>query len=104
MEEVHGDADLAALLRELRVWLKLSFWRPVRERIESVLDDERKLLAYEATDGHASTRDVGRIAGVDQKTVSNWWREWMREGIVEPGPERADRPSRLISLRGLGLL
>ena len=104
MEEAQGVTDITPFLRELRVWLKLSLWGMVRERVESILDDERKLLAYEATDGHASTRDVGRLAGVDQKTVSTWWREWMREGIVEAGPVRADRPVRLISLRELGLL
>jgi hypothetical protein len=98
------SAEFTRAVNELRAWLKLAYWGTVRSRIEGILDDPKKLMAYEATDGAASTRDVGKQVGVDQKTVSNWWREWLQEGIVEPGPERADRPVRLISLKEFGLL
>jgi hypothetical protein len=38
--------------------------------------DPKQLRAYELTDGNNSTRDIGSLVGVDQKTISTWWRKW----------------------------
>jgi transposase-like protein len=91
-------------IRELRVWLKLANWETVRARFVRLLDDEKKRAVYQATDGQASTREIGSLVGIDQKTVSNWWRQWAEEGLVEPGPLRNDRPRKVISLDDLGLV
>ncbi len=49
----------------------------------------RELLAYELSDGVRSTRDIARQLGVDQKTVSNWWRHWHEVSkIVEKAGKR----------------
>jgi hypothetical protein len=39
-------------------------------------NDLKQLRAYELTDGNNSTRDIGALVGVDQKTISTWWRKW----------------------------
>lgn len=104
MTDQASGVELAQLVEDLLTWIKLIYGPSVAERLATVLDTEQKRTAYEATDGHNSTRQIGRLAGVDQKTISRWWREWAAEAILQEGPERADRPAKLISLRTFGLV
>lgn len=104
MSETRPSITDAGSLSELLRWLKLVHGSEVRKHLLEVLDSHAKRVAYEATDGSTSTRQIGNLAGVDQKTVSRWWRMWLEEGIVEPGSERPDRPAKLVSLRALGIL
>jgi transposase len=76
----------------------------VASRFTVVLNSREKLLAYEATDGRKTVREIADEVGVKKSSVSTWWREWAGMGMVEPGPEREGRPRRLISLKSIGLL
>ncbi len=59
--------------------------QPVIEAaIPSVFKNSKQIRAYELSDGVNSTRQIAEIVGVDQKTISTWWRTWEKEhGIVE---------------------
>jgi len=43
-----------------------------------IFPDGKNLLAYILSDGERTTREIGKHVGVDQKTVSTWWRAWKR--------------------------
>lgn len=51
--------------------------------LQGIFKSPKQLYAYELTDGKRSTRDIGRLVKLDQKGISNWWREWEGEGLVE---------------------
>lgn len=94
--------DLSKAVRDLSKWIKLAYREKIIGHFESILDTDEKRIAYEATDGIRSTREVGKLAGVDQKTISIWWRIWITQGIAEPGQHRAGRPQKIVSLREIG--
>ena len=74
--------------------------------LPGIFKDGKQLLAYELSDGSRSTRDIGRHIGVDQKTISTWWRTWHREfKIVDKAGKRGQFRARfslaeLIALHG----
>lgn len=98
------DERVFSVLDDIAKWLKLAYGEAIRERLERVLDSEPKKRAYEATDGNATTRELGALVGVRQQTISKWWIEWTEAGLVEPGTDYKDRPKKLISLTYFKLL
>ena len=53
------------------------------ESLHTIFNSPKQLRAYELSDGERSTRDIGKLLNLDQKGISNWWREWEKEGIVK---------------------
>ena len=52
--------------------------------LPGIFKDGKQIRAYELSDGVNSTRDIARLVGVDQKTISTWWRTWEENyGVVE---------------------
>jgi DNA-binding transcriptional regulator YhcF (GntR family) len=61
----------------------------LQSALHRVFKDGKQLHAYELSDGNRSTREIGKLVGVDQKTVSRWWRAWEKEyGIIEKTGKR----------------
>ena len=57
--------------------------------LRRVFKNGKQLHAYELSDGNRSTREIGRLVGVDQKTVSRWWRAWEKDHrIIEKAGKR----------------
>ena len=57
--------------------------------LPEIFKDGKQLQAYQLSDGKRSTREIGRIVGVDQKTISRWWRAWKKEHrIIEKAGKR----------------
>ena len=48
----------------------------VLSTLPHVFRNSKQFRAYELSDGVRSTRQIADIIGVDQKTVSTWWRTW----------------------------
>ena len=65
--EAAGRAE--ALLRILVQPLLLA-------HLPDLFKNAKQLRAYELSDGVRSTRDIASAVGVDQKTISDWWRSW----------------------------
>jgi hypothetical protein len=61
----------------------------------------KQLRAYELTDGSTSTRQIGKAIGVDQKTVSTWWRTWEKEHKIVHKVGKRGQFKRLYSLAEL---
>jgi hypothetical protein len=64
--------------------------QPILEvRLRSIFPDRKHLRAYELSDGERGTREIGALVGVDQKTISRWWRAWeANHGIVKKAGKR----------------
>ena len=56
--------------------------------LHGLFKDIRQLRAYELSDGRRSTREIGKRVGVDQKTISRWWRMWKDSRIMEKAGKR----------------
>lgn len=78
--------------RDIADLLEVGYGAQLRRRLAPILSDQRKRNAYQATDGDASSRDVGRVAGVSDKTIRDWWRDWSKAGLLRP----ADTEGRFI--------
>lgn len=98
------NAKLEEIFDEILIWIKLMYSPVVSDSLAKILDTKQKKRVYEATDGHNSTRDIAAKLKVNKNTVSEWWKEWSRHGLLQPGPERQDRPQKIISLKRFGLI
>lgn len=87
------------LLAEILVWTKFMARPGLSDSLTRVLQERKHQLAYEATDGSRTQTEVGKIAGLDQTTVSDLWSRWRRLGLLN---DTGHRPARLISLSDLG--
>lgn len=94
-----AQSEMVALLRaverntrDIADLLEVAYGAQLRGILQPVLTDERKRIAYEATDGELSSRDVGRAAGVSDKTIRDWWRDWFRSGLLR----RAETEGRFV--------
>jgi hypothetical protein len=70
--------------------------QPILEvRLRNLFPDRKHLRAYELSDGERGTREIGAIVGVDQKTISRWWRAWeANHGIVKKAGKRGQYTKR----------
>jgi hypothetical protein len=56
--------------------------------LSAIFKDAKQLRAYQLSDGRRSTRNIGKSVGVDQKTISRWWRTWKDYKIMEKAGKR----------------
>ena len=56
--------------------------------LSAIFKDAKQLRAYQLSDGRRSTRSIGKSVGVDQKTISRWWRVWKDYKIMEKAGKR----------------
>jgi hypothetical protein len=87
------------LLTELLMWTKFMARPGLADSLSDVLKEPKHKLAYEATNGKRTQTEVGKMAGLDQTTVSDLWSRWRRLGLLN---DTGNRPARLISLTDLG--
>jgi hypothetical protein len=109
----HSDSALAQSIRALEASIqrleplvRAQAYATALTWLPGIFKDGKQLLAYDLSDGSRSTRDIGRQVGVDQKTISTWWRTWHRDfRIVEKAGKRGQFRARyslseLIAIHG----
>lgn len=101
-QKAEGD-DFTALVHKLIIYTKLANYENIRNRLITIVDSEDKKRVFEATNGNNSTRQIESITGVSKDTVSNWWNEWQKEGVVEEIEETRGRRRKLLSLADFGI-
>ena len=74
----------------------------VKEILKSELDDDKKKLIYELSDGRSSP-EIAKIAGVTSKTVRNYWRKWNKMNIMKIHPNYKKRYCKVFSLEEIGI-
>jgi hypothetical protein len=78
------EDEQTKLLREILKWIKFAGMKELKTMLMSTLDSDKKKVAYQASDGERSTRDVASIAGFGSKTtVADLWKVWKTLGLGE---------------------
>lgn len=109
--EVNGEGKVSDALLE-RVEFLLN--RIVRREVMDVLNTpiirnsprphketvRKRVVIYNLTDGVRSSPEVARSAPfkITQRTVSNWWQAWIREGIALESDVYKGRARKIIDL------
>ncbi len=85
LSTIKGDIEGVQLhLCELTDLIRFLVEPLIEDALIDIFDGPQQIRAYELSDGKRSTREIGSLIGVDQKTISTWWRKWKDEfGIVE---------------------
>ena len=78
--------------RDIADLLEVAYGSQLMRILQPVLRDGRKKIAYQATNGEFSSREVARAADVSDKTIRDWWRDWFKAGLLRP----ADTEGRFI--------
>lgn len=92
------------LLEELVKWTKVTSFPKIKGLLLSILDSPEKMVAYQASDGEKTSREVAKIANVTQVTIIKWWKAWIKAGIAEPiSVQRGERAKRFFSLDDFGI-
>jgi hypothetical protein len=88
-----GDGVIA-LLEELVAWARFSNRASLLETWDTVLADDRHVVAYELSDGTRTQKEVGDAAELSQPTVSILWTKWRKLGIVRVRGNRVEHIAR----------
>ena len=84
-EEVDRLAEANQRIEDLLTLMAQPMLLPA---LHAIFKDARQLRAYQLSDGRRSTRAIGKSVGVDQKTISRWWRAWKDYKIMEKAGKR----------------
>jgi len=91
------------LLEEILLWMKYDYLDAKRKLLE-VLDTEKKIIAYELSNGERSVRDISKFAGVHFTTIGDWWNKWFEDDLmVQTEKYGGSRYKRLCSLTKIGI-
>lgn len=103
-EELKTLKNIENKINELLKWSKFAGMQQLRNVLSQAIgDDVAAALAFESSDGARGTREVGRLAGISNKTVARYWKKWSKLGIVEPSNRYQGRYQRICSLEEVGL-
>jgi hypothetical protein len=94
-----SDID-TELLRDIVRWLRFENLERAKSAVTSLLDTEKKKIAFELTDGKRSSRTIAATAKVDRSSLLRWWADWFPAGILT---REGDSYRHLFSLRELGM-
>ncbi|MFN8385382.1 MAG: hypothetical protein U0X92_03060 [Anaerolineales bacterium] len=50
--------------------------------LQEIFKSPKDLYAYELSNGERSTREIGNLVKLDQKGISNRWRDWEKDSLV----------------------
>lgn len=74
----------------------------MRDELTKALASDKRRPVYELSTGEAGTREIAKAAGVGAGTVSRYWTEWDRAGLVRPAGSQG-RVAHITSLASLGM-
>ena len=88
------------LLKEILKWIKIGGIKKVKEVLTNNLTDNNKKLVYHFSDGNKNIWDICKTTGIKSTaTISNYWNQWKKIGIVEVVPaKRGERIKKIFEL------
>ncbi len=95
--------EMLTLMRELVRWSKFESIPKLRTVLEQNLLSDKEKIIYELSDGERSTRDIAKVVGGSNATVSNYWEKWSKLGIVDKSQKYEGRFKHICSLEEVGL-
>jgi len=97
------ETEQVKLLREILKWTKFAGMADVKGVLQTVLNSDKKKLAYQLSDGTRGTRDINSLSGYTG-SVSDLWKEWKRKGIGDTiSVQRGERFKRTFDLEDFGI-
>ncbi|MEX2193022.1 MAG: hypothetical protein WD717_06555 [Nitrosarchaeum sp.] len=70
------------ILEEIKVWAKINGVEKVQDILKKALDSPEKIVIYHLSDGR-TVRDIIAICGGSTATVSTYWNNWNRLGLMK---------------------
>ena len=74
---------LIELVQELVKWIRVTSIPQVKKLLVEVLQKDEHKIAYHRSDGEQTREAIGGQVNVSGQAISNWWKKWERNGIVE---------------------
>src|SRR5438105_14381856 len=97
------ETEQVRLLREILKWTKFAGMAEVKGVLQTVLNNDKKKLAYQLSDGTRGTRDINSQSGYSG-SVSDLWKEWKRKGLGDTiSVQRGERFKRTFDLEDFGI-
>ncbi len=75
------------LLEEILKWVRLEGAQRAKDTLTDLLKTDTEKLVYANSDGRTS-REIARAVGTSHMTVINYWRKWLKFGIVKEKSSR----------------
>jgi hypothetical protein len=98
-----NEGKVVELLEELVRWTKVTSMPHVKTLLMEVLSTPEERIAFQESDGKSS-KEVAEHVGVSSRTITNWWKLWIKAGIAEAVPVRGgQRAVRVFSLDDFGI-
>lgn len=92
--------DTERILNEILKWERLQGMHILREILPRVLDTKQKRSVYEMTNGENTSRGISKRVEASNATISNWWNQWLSQGIVT---KEGKKFKKLISLKDFNI-
>jgi len=73
--------DQTSILKEILKWIKVLSAKEAKNTLLSVLDSDKKILAYHFSDGKHTAREIVKETGMGSQSVINLWRECTMLGL-----------------------
>lgn len=93
---------IIAILEDIRKWTKLQGAKTLKQLFEEYVNDEKKQMIYQLSDGKSSP-EVAEVAKVTSQTVRNYWKLWASVGLMEIYPAYKNRYHRIFSVEDVGI-
>jgi hypothetical protein len=97
-----AEAELLAVLTEVRNWLRVAMRSPVKLSLETALPDAKSRAAYQMFDGSASGEQVRVACKMSPNAVVALTSRCVSMGLMEIGPDK--KRIRLFDLKDFDLL
>jgi hypothetical protein len=102
--KIGKEDKMIELLEELVKWTKVTSIPNVKKILTAILVKPEEKIAYQASDGKKTIKQVAKRANVATGTVSGWWKKWAKVGIVEAfSVAGGTRAKRVFSLDDFGI-
>ena len=86
---IEDTKGLLKVCTDILIWQKIAYDDKVKPLLESILDEPRKIVAYQMSDGENTTRIISKEVGAGTGSISRWWTTWINRGIAIPMPKGA---------------
>ena len=95
-----NDEESKQILREILKWQRLQGFKTLKELMPSLLDNDKKKIVYEMTDGKITQSEIIKKIHMSSATITDWWKEWHAYGIII---QEGKKYQKIISLEKLGI-
>ena len=86
---IEDTKGLLKVCTDILIWQKIAYDDKEKPLLESILDEPRKIVAYQMSDGENTTRIISKEVGAGTGSISRWWTTWINRGIAIPMPKGA---------------